>query len=61
MLANLGLYKIKFEDDSVESICGRSEAHAWAIACDLFPEKKIVGVERQRSSTESSKTNPTVA
>jgi len=61
MPVSLGLYRIKFEDGSVESICGRWEAHAWAIASHLFPEKKIVGIEPQRSSAESSKTNPTVA
>lgn len=60
-LKKLKTYKVMLEDGSVENVVGFWAAHAWFIAEQLFPGKKIQDLKLESSDNETHETWTPVA
>jgi hypothetical protein len=54
--ANLNIYKVTFDDGTIEKVYGFYAAHCWAIAQQLFPTKIIKGLELVNSHNKTDET-----
>lgn len=57
----LNIYKVTFSDDTIKNVYGVYEAHGWAIAQQLFPNKTIKEFELVSSHNKTGETQEPAA